>query len=86
MNDNRISGILRRFWSVLGYRSNRRQALEKHTSLDEVLDAGILEEENQQKDRMKYCLLLEIAWELAKADGVISHKHLHRIICTVIMK
>jgi O-acetyl-ADP-ribose deacetylase (regulator of RNase III)/uncharacterized tellurite resistance protein B-like protein len=47
-------------------------ALERQTSFDEVLNAGLLKEENPQKAKMKHRLLLCTAWELAKADGEIS--------------
>lgn len=47
-------------------------AMEQQTSFDEVLNAGLLKEENPQKAKMKHRLLLCTAWELAKADGEIS--------------
>jgi O-acetyl-ADP-ribose deacetylase len=46
--------------------------MERQTSFDEVLNAGLLKEENPQKAKMKHRLLLCTAWELAKADGEIS--------------
>jgi len=48
------------------------EAMEKYKSLEDVLNAGFLKEENPQKAQMKYRLLLCTAWELAKADGHIS--------------
>jgi O-acetyl-ADP-ribose deacetylase (regulator of RNase III)/uncharacterized tellurite resistance protein B-like protein len=47
-------------------------AMERQTSFDAVLNAGLLKEENPQKAKMKHRLLLCTAWELAKADGEIS--------------
>ena len=46
--------------------------MERQTSFDEVLNIGLLKEENPQKAKMKHRLLLCTAWELAKADGEIS--------------
>ena len=53
-----------------------REAMQQHISFDYILQGGLLKEENQDKARMKYRLLLCIAYELAKADGVITSKEL----------
>lgn len=49
-----------------------REAMNQQATLEEVLHKGILKEENPQKARMKYRLLLCTAWEIAKADGSIT--------------
>ncbi len=49
-----------------------RETMKQHKSFEEVLHQGLLKEENPQKARMKYRLLLCTAYELAKADGAIS--------------
>ena len=49
-----------------------REAIDQHKSFEEVLYAGLLKEENPEKRRMKYRLLLCTAWELAKSDNAIS--------------
>lgn len=49
-----------------------REFMNQQSTLEEVLHRGILKEENPQKAKMKYRLLLCTAWEIAKADGSIS--------------
>jgi len=48
------------------------QAMSRQVTLEEVLHTDLLKEENPQKARMKYRLLLCTAWEIAKADGSIT--------------
>ncbi|MBD2036970.1 macro domain-containing protein [Leptolyngbya sp. FACHB-321] len=49
-----------------------REVMKQQTTLEEVLNKGLLKEENPQKAKMKYRLLLCTAWEIAKADGSIT--------------
>ena len=49
-----------------------RTAMVEHKTFEEILCSGILKEENPDKAKLKYRLLLCTAWELAKADGVIT--------------
>ncbi|MBD2665143.1 appr-1-p processing domain-containing protein [Richelia sinica FACHB-800] len=51
-----------------------RAAMIEQKSFEEILYSGILKEENPDKARLKYRLLLCTAWELATSDGVISTK------------
>jgi O-acetyl-ADP-ribose deacetylase (regulator of RNase III)/tellurite resistance protein len=53
-----------------------RQAMHSHQSFDQVLQDGLLKEENSRKQQMKRRLVLFTAYELAKADGSISPEEL----------
>ncbi|MEB3121223.1 MAG: macro domain-containing protein [Snowella sp.] len=54
-----------------------RTVMKEHKSFDDILHQGLLKEENPQKARMKYRLLLCTAYELAKADGAISSEEIN---------
>jgi len=53
-----------------------RQAVHSDQSFDQVLQKGLLKEEDPRKQQMKYRLIFFTAYELAKADGSISLEEL----------
>jgi O-acetyl-ADP-ribose deacetylase (regulator of RNase III)/tellurite resistance protein len=54
-----------------------REAMKQPRSFDEILHQGLLKEEDPRKKQMKYRLLLCTAYEIAKADGVISDEEIN---------
>jgi len=62
-----------------------RDVIEHQHSFDRIISDGLLKEENPDKARIKYRLLLATSWELAKADGRISpeEKDLHDRMATL---
>lgn len=53
-----------------------RQAMQSHQSFDQVLQDGLLKEDDPRKQQMKRRLILFTAYELATADGSISTEEL----------
>lgn len=53
-----------------------RTAMNEQKSFEDILHSGLLQEKNPIKMKLKNRLLLAIAYEVAKADGVISENEI----------